>query len=301
MDIRQLRYFVAAAETGSLSRAARRSHVTQPTLSQQIARLEAQLGSSLFDRLGRGVALTAAGRALLPRAKRILAEVHGVETELKGDVEAGAGSFAVGAIPTMAPYLLPPALRTLAEEFPRCDVSVREDFTERLVEAIADNELDCAVMSLPVEHELLEMERIGTEELLVVVPSGSRLCRDGSCTIASLREQPTVVLHDVHCLGRQIEDFCQSKDVGRRIVCRSAQIGTVQSLVGLGFGVSLIPEMAAAVDGDGTREYHRLSRAAPERDIAVAWRKGRSRTVVARRFVELVREGLDGGRHRAEA
>jgi len=301
MELHQLRYFAAAAEAGSLTRAARRVHVSQPTLSQQIAKLEEELDTPLFDRLGRGVSLTAAGRALLPRARRILAEVQGVEAELSRDVEEGAGAFSVGAIPTMAPYVLPSALRGLSERFPRCEVTVREDFTERLVEALVDNELDCAVMSTPVDHPLIELEVVGSEQLLVATPATLPLCDGATCTIAMLRDQPTVVLRDVHCLGRQIQGFCGAHELARRIVCRTAQLSTVQSLVGLGFGVSLVPEMAAACDAATDRRYYRLDEDAPEREIAVAWRASRSRTLAARTFVELLREDLATGGHRYEA
>ena len=113
MEITQLRYFVATAEAGTISRAAERCGVAQPSLSQQIRKLEQTLGQRLFDRLGRGVALTDTGRALLPRARQILAAVHDAQTHLGDDVEQGAGRLVIGAIPTMAPYLLPPALKII--------------------------------------------------------------------------------------------------------------------------------------------------------------------------------------------
>src|SRR5690606_7005665 len=103
MELHQLRYFVAAAEAGSMSRAAERCRVAQPSLSQQIKKLERSVGAALFDRLGRGVALTEAGRALLPRARRILVEVRDAEANLRRDLDEGRGSVSIGAIPTMAP------------------------------------------------------------------------------------------------------------------------------------------------------------------------------------------------------
>ena len=142
MNLRQLGYFVAVAETGTMIRAAERCHVAQPSLSQQIKKLEASVGASLFDRLGRGVALTDTGRALLPRARRILAEVREAEAHLGTDVDSGVGSLAVGMIPTMAPYLLPHLLPRLRSEFPGCRITVREDLTEILADGVAHVELD---------------------------------------------------------------------------------------------------------------------------------------------------------------
>ena len=146
MELHQLRYFVAIAEAGSVSRAAERCFVAQPSLSQQLKKLEQSLGATLFDRLGRGIALTDAGRALLPRARRILAEVRTTEANLQQEALDGPGTLVVGAIPTVAPYLIPPALRSIRRAYPGCAVSVREDLTEQLVEALENNEIDCAIV-----------------------------------------------------------------------------------------------------------------------------------------------------------
>ncbi|MFW5653166.1 MAG: LysR family transcriptional regulator [Planctomycetota bacterium] len=182
MDLHQLRYFVAAAEAGSISRAAERSNVSQPSLSQQIRRLEDGLGVRLFDRLGRGIALTDAGRALLPRARHILAEVEEAADAVQTDPEAGRGRLSIGAIPTMAPFVLPSALASLRSQFPECEIEVREDLTEHLVEAVIDNAIDIAVMSTPVDHELIELDVIGREELLVVVAAREMEAHDSTST-----------------------------------------------------------------------------------------------------------------------
>src|SRR6266404_1872914 len=142
MELHQLRYFVAVAECGNVSRAADRCHIAQPSLSQQLRKLEENLGVKLFDRLGRGIAITDAGRALLPRARRVLAEVRETEANLKREADGCQGTLVVGAIPTMAPYLLPAALDRLRAAHPECQVNVREGLTETLVEALADNEID---------------------------------------------------------------------------------------------------------------------------------------------------------------
>src|ERR1700733_86870 len=158
MELHQLRYFVAAAECGNVSRAPERCHITQPSLSQQLKKLESLLGVALFDRVGRGIAITDAGRALLPRATQILAHVRDTEANLKREAAGSHGTLIVGAIPTMAPYLLPPALKKLRAAHPNCQISVREDLTEHLAEALANNELDCALLSTPLEDESLEIE-----------------------------------------------------------------------------------------------------------------------------------------------
>lgn len=301
MELHQLRYFVAAAEAGSMSRAAERCRVAQPSLSQQIKKLERSVGAALFDRLGRGVALTEAGRALLPRARRILAEVRDAEANLRRDLDEGRGSVSIGAIPTMAPYLLPGALDALRAEFPECDITIREDLTEHLAAALAENELDLALVSTPADHELIDLEVIGHEELVFAVGPDHPLGSAGELGIADLRGQPTVMLEEVHCLGKQIQWFCASRHVQPRVVCRTTQMATVFELVGRGLGVSAVPEMAAAAHRPGRCRFLRLKQNKPVRQIAVARRRDRSRPRLAARFAELVAENLRRGAHRLPA
>jgi LysR family hydrogen peroxide-inducible transcriptional activator len=291
MELHQLRYFVAVAETGGFVKAAQRCGVTQPSLSQQVRKLEDELGVTLFDRSSRGAVPTEAGRALLPRAQRILNEVRDTLTGVKEDVEAGRGPLSVGAIPTMAPYLMPAVLSRFVKEHPDCELTVREDLTDRLIEAVVDHELDAAIMSTPVDHPALDVEVIGREPLLVVAPADSPL--PARLKVEDLTDEPAVVLHEVHCLGQQIADFCSTARLRRRIVCRSTQLPTVLSLVGLGLGVSIVPEMAARDDSDGTRVYRPLQ-GRPEREIAIVRRADRSLSVLCKRFLELLGDELAG-------
>ncbi|MCC5824287.1 MAG: LysR family transcriptional regulator [Phycisphaerales bacterium] len=282
MELHQLRYFVAAAEAGSMTLAAKRCRVAQPSLSQQVRRLEETLGVALFDRLGRGVVLTDAGRALLPRARRILAEVHETTENLRIEVHGGAGRLSIGAIPTMAPYLLPPLLASLRAEFPACELLVREDLTGALVEAVVDHELDVAITSTPIDHKLVEVEVVGREELLVVTPEGHPLAGLPRLTPDDLRGQATVTLHEMHCLGEQIGAFCARAGVRPDIVCRTTQLATVLEMVRLGMGVSLVPSMAAATARDHGLACRPLDLDRPTREIAVTWRLGRTRPVIGR-------------------
>lgn len=293
MEFRQLRYFVAVAEAGTISRAAERCGIAQPSLSHQIMKLEDELGVQLLDRLGRGIALTDAGRALLPRARQILAQMLEVEANLRADLEIGRGRLAVGAIPTMAPYLVPALVAQLRREFPQCEIVVREDLTQNLVEAIADNELDLAIMSTPIDHELIDLQVVGREPLLVVAPTKHPLCAAGEITLADLRDQPAVTLHEMHCLGKQISEFCEAKRLASNVVCRMTQIDTLLEFVRLGLGLSIVPQMVAARDKHPGRRYLRFKRTAPTRDIALAWRVGRIRPRLARRFAELLTAQLD--------
>lgn len=293
MEIHQLRYFVACAEAGSMTLAAKRSHVSQPSLSQQIKKLEGTLRVTLFDRLGKGIGLTDAGRALLPRARRILAELDDTHDNLRAQVESGETALSIGAIPTIAPYLLPPVLARLRREFPKCVLRVREDLTVHMVEGVASGELDVAITSTPIEHDRIDVEVVGSEPLLVVTPSKHPLAGLSNITHADLREQATITLHEMHCLGEQIGAFCARTRLRPDVVCKTTQLSTVLELVRLGLGVSLIPAMAAACDDARSRVYVPFARQQPRREIALIWRSGRTRPRVARSLSQVVREALD--------
>ncbi|MGP1310390.1 MAG: LysR family transcriptional regulator [Phycisphaerales bacterium] len=294
MELHQLRYFVAAAELRSFSKAARACRVAQPSLSQQVKKLEDGLGTRLFDRMGRGAELTEAGRALLPRARRILAEVRDAEERLRDGMDEEAGALTIGAIPTMAPYVLPKVLKRLRRERPGCAVSVREDVTARLLESLADHEIDVALVSVPADHPLVDVEVIGKERLLVAMAKDAAP-KARSVPIESLRDAPAVVLHEMHCLSGQVEGFCAARGVSPRIVCRGAQLQTALGLVALGMGVSLVPEMCAKADASSARVYLPIAKDGPERAIALAWRKGRSRSSAATLAAGLIEDAVAGG------
>ncbi len=294
MELRQLRFFVAAAEAGTISRAAARCGVAQPSLSQQIINLEQRLGLTLFDRFGRGVVLTDAGRALLPRARRMLAEAQDIESRIRSELDDGRGRLAIGAIPTMAPYLLPELVASLRNDHPECEIIVREDLTQNLVDAVVDNQLDVAIMSSPVDHELVELEVIGREPLLVVAPATHPLCGSSHISLSDLRSQPTITLHEMHCLGRQIGEFCSARRLAGNVICRMTQIDTLLEFVRLRLGVSIVPAMAATTTRSRSADlrFLQFKREPPTREIALAWRSGRTRSRLARRFAESARMRL---------
>ncbi|MGI9517430.1 MAG: LysR family transcriptional regulator [Pirellulaceae bacterium] len=302
MELQQLRYFVAVAETGSFSRAAERCCVAQPSLSQQVKKLETELGCKLFDRLPRQVVMTESGTALLPRAVRILDDVESAVSDLATEVATGRGPLVVGVIPTMAPYLMPQLLKKFVKDFPECQLTIREDFTEHLLPALVHHELDLAILSTPINDPHLEVEVIGQEELLLVVrkdyPLHSRSKRQ--LAVSDLREQPAIVLHEMHCLGQQIDSFCTTNQVSRRIVCQSTQLNTVLRLVDIGLGVSLVPEMCARFDQSRARRYERFRKPPPTREIAVAWRRDRTLSHLSEQFVAQLRHEWDAGEYRYE-
>jgi LysR family hydrogen peroxide-inducible transcriptional activator len=285
MEMHQLRYFVAAARAGTFSRAAVRCHVAQPSLSQQIHKLESRLGQRLFHRLGRRVVLTDAGRALLDHAERIVSTAEEVERRLRSGEEIGGGRLAIGVIPTVAPYLLPRPLQAFARRWPDSELVVREDVTANLVQALADGELDFAIAAAPIADNRLTTEVLGSEPLLAALPPRHPLARRPRLTIQQLAQERFILLNEVHCLGDQILSFCRINECQPFIACRSAQIGTVQALIALNQGVSLLPEMARRADRSGAVVYRRLAPEEPRRTLAVFRHRHRVATSPADRFL----------------
>jgi LysR family hydrogen peroxide-inducible transcriptional activator len=289
MEIYQLRYFVAVAETGSFSRAAERCHVTQPSLSQQIMKLEQEIGQRLFDRAGRKVLLTDAGRFLLEHAQAILTTADNAARQLRCEQGDGVGRLAIGVIPTIAPYLLPKAVEAFTTAFPKVELMIQEDYTQRLVNALCEGDLDVAIAALPIRHDQLAAEELGLDPLLLVLPRKHPLVRRRGVGLKDIQEERFVVINDVHCLGEHVMSFCRQHEFQPNVVCRSAQVSTVQELVGLGQGISLLPAMARDADSGSDRVYRELSGDQPVRTIVAVRHRHRYQTPYAKEFVETVR------------
>jgi LysR family hydrogen peroxide-inducible transcriptional activator len=290
MEMHQLRYFAAVARTGSFSRAAECCHVSQPSLSQQIQKLERGLGQRLFDRLGRRAALTDAGRLLLDRALAILATAEDAERRLRDADDREGGSLSVGAIPTIAPYLLPAALGRFLRQHPRAELTIHEDVTRQLVTAVVAGDVDLAVIALPIDDDRVQAEALFTEPLLLTVPRTHRLARRRRLTVDDFAAERFILLNEMHCLGDQVLSFCNAHGCQPQIACRSAQITTVQSLIALNQGVSLLPAMAHRADRDKRRVYRPLTGDVPRRTIGVIWRRHRYHSPTAERFLVRLRE-----------
>jgi LysR family hydrogen peroxide-inducible transcriptional activator len=291
LELHQLRYFVAVAETGSFTRAAEREGVTQPTLSEQILRLESKrhgVGQRLFDRLGRKVVLTEAGQRLLQYAHQILAAVQEAERTLQDCGEQS--QLRVGAIPTIAPFVLPSVLARFRQQHPLVQVQLLEDVTERLVAALRNGELDVGVMALPLRDDHLHVERLWSEPLVAALPAQHRLISREALRWADLKDEPFILLDDVHCLGDQVLSLCRQGGVEPKVVCRGEQIVTLLALVAAGQGVTIVPEMAAASNWGQGCVFRSLVRPVPHRTLCAVWHKHRYRPAVLRHFIALLRK-----------
>ncbi len=288
MELHQLRYVLAVAEAGNFTRAAERSFVAQPSLSQQILKLEEELGHKLFHRLGRKAVLTEAGHAFLERAKRILAEVDDAAKELRDNPTLGR-KIVVGAIPTLAPYLLSQLIDRCRTQLPHLEIHTQEGFRTNLVEGVIAGDLDLALLSLPVADHRLSIEPLFTEPLLLVVSKSHRLAGQKIVTAEDLATENFVLLGDSSTLTAQIQRFCGDHDFEPRIVHRCAQIATVKALVGLGVGISILPQVTRSHEDRRTLVYRALSGRAPLREIAVVRHLQRYQSRGAEQFLAVLR------------
>jgi LysR family hydrogen peroxide-inducible transcriptional activator len=289
MELHQLRYFVAVAQAGNFSRAAERCHVSQPSLSQQIQKLERQFKQPLFHRLGRKAVLTDAGRLLLDRAMSILASVDDAERRLRAGDDASSGRLAIGAIPTIAPYVLPPTLKAFTRHCPEAELIVREETTANLVPAVVEGELDLALVALPLAEPHLEEEPLRTEPLLLAMPANHPLRDRKRVTVRDLADERFILLGEMHCLADQVLNFCRAHECQPFIACKSAQINTIQQLIALGQGVSLLPEVAAKFDATGQIIYRQLAGDQPQRTLGVVWHRHYFHSPLATNFLAELR------------
>ena len=288
MELHQLRYFCAVADTGSFSRAAEQSHVSQPSLSQQILKLESELGARLFDRLGRSVRLTDLGKTLLPRARAVLRELEAAKGEVIERKDFIGGSVNVGVIPTIAPYFLPPVLSSYTREFPQVRLTVLEEITPILLERLRSGTIDVAILALPVRGHEFETFRLLTEPLFAALSKDHPLARRRALFLRDLRKEPFLLLRDGHCFRDTVVGACDRARMNPQIIFESGQFSSLLSLVGTGMGVSVVPEMAAK-ENPACR-YIRIADDDATRTIGAVVLRGRSLNRATRSLLALIRQ-----------
>jgi LysR family hydrogen peroxide-inducible transcriptional activator len=246
MELQQLRYFCAIADTGSFTRAARQTHVSQPSLSQQIRKLEDELGVRLIDRLGRNVQLTELGRSFLPRARAVLRDLEAARSDVVERKASISGPIAVGVIPTIAPYFLPPILAAFTRKYPEARVTVVEETTPLLLEKLRAGAMDVAIAALPLQARSHEFQSypLKIEKLFAVLPKQHTLAKRRTVSLGELQDDSFVLLRDGHCFRETAFAACKRARVNPKIVFESGQFSSILSMVSAGLGVSIVPAMA---------------------------------------------------------
>ncbi len=298
MNLRDLGYLVALAETRHFGRAAERAHISQPTLSAQIKKLEDQLGVQLVERQPRNVTLTDVGERVVARARRILREAEDITELARESRDPLAGSLRVAFIPTLGPYLLPLVTPRLRKQLPRLQLLLYEYQTGPLLEKLRAGELDLGMLALGVDVSGLEVEALHDEAFTLAVPATHRLAKKTSVRPEDLTGETLLLLEDGHCLRDQALDVCSRIDVREAEDFRGTSLETLRQMVIAGLGVTLLPELAtqgpfAAARNIAIRPF---AKPAPRRTLGAVWRKSSTRGPAIKAVCAALREVLDGRR-----
>jgi LysR family transcriptional regulator, transcription activator of glutamate synthase operon len=301
MDLRQLRYLVALAEERNFTRAAEREHIAQPALSQQIRRLEDELGLPLVERTTRRVTITHAGRLLVARARRILAEVDAAQAELLGVRGLEAGHVTVGTMHTMGPVDVSLVLAIFHQRHPAIELTVREASSEELAEMLRDDELDLAFLSVTerVESHELGLHQLVSEELVVLLPIGHRLAGRRKLRMAELQGEEFISYREGARLRELLVSAGHAAGFEPQIKLESNESERIRRLVARGMGVAILPRSDAVAPG---AEVAVVTLIDPplSRDITLAWRQGRRHPPAVTEFLALARATFSGESRQAD-
>ncbi len=292
--LRQLRFLAALSDTTSFSRAAEACHVSQPTLSAAIGELEALLGVKLAERGARGARLTNAGRAAVERARAILADAEDFVASVRAAGELLSGPFHLGAIPTIAPYVLPQTVSALKRAHPHLKLYLREDQTRRLIDALRLRTLDAALIALPWDAGGVESLSLADDVFLVAAPTGHRLADRPDLRPDDLIGEDLLLLEDGHCLRDHALTVCAGGNRHRGAEVAATSLNTLVNMVAGGLGVSLLPGIAVANGLHIGPDVALRPFAEPVvgRSIGIAWRTGSVREEEARLIGETARSVL---------
>jgi len=293
MTLKQLRYFEALTRHGHFGRAAEACAISQPALSVQIKELEETLGVVLFERSARQVRLTGFGQDFAERVRDILRSVDELGDMARLAKDRMVGRLRIGVIPTVAPYLLPTLIHRLNAAHGGLDVHVRETLTQRLISDLLDGRLDTAIVALPVSEPGLSEVALFDEKFVLV-----RCATDADKPVPSpegLREMKLLLLEEGHCFRDQAVSFCNFRPALPRDGLDGSSLSTLVQMVGAGIGVTIIPEMAVAVE---TRSAPvSLARFTeeeePGRTIGMVWRKTSPLAPQLQEIAEVVREAAE--------
>ncbi len=272
LTLKQLRYFGALARHGHFGRAADASAISQPALSMQIKELETLLGVALVERGARQVRLTSFGEELVLRVRDILRSVDELEDMARASPDRLVGRLRIGVIPTIAPYLLPTIIGNLTHSHAGLDIHVRETTTPKLIQELTEGRLDTAIVALPVSEPSFAEVALFAEDFVLVRPSGD--AGQPVPTVETLREMRLLLLEEGHCFRDQALSFCKIHSALPRELLDASSLSTLVQMVSAGIGVTLIPEMAVAVETRSAAvSLARFNSPPPSRSIGMIWRK----------------------------
>ena len=292
MNLRDLGYLIALADLRHFGRAAEACHVSQPTLSTQIRKLEEELGVALVERAPRQVMLTPVGVDIVERARRVLADVEQMRETARRTTDPEAGSVRMGIFPTLGPYLLPHVVPKIRTRFPRLELLLVEDKTEVLLNMLRAGRLDAAILALPLHEDWLETEFLFEEPFMLAVPSNHPLASHRDLQLSELIDQHLLLLEDGHCLRDQALEVCTLAGAGEKEGFRATSLETLRQMVAAGVGITLLPMLAVKPPVPHSQSIQLLSfkDPPPTRRLAMVWRRSSAMGAFLRQLAALLRD-----------
>ena len=296
LTLKQLRYFEALALHGHFGRAAETCAISQPALSMQIKELEETVGTALFERSAREVRLTNFGEAFALRARGILRSVEELTDLARASQDRLVGRLRIGVIPTVAPYLLPTILGQLSQTNAGLDIHVRETLTPKLLQMMAEGRLDTAIVALPVSEPSLTEVALFSETFVLVRPSAD--AGKPAPDREKLSEMRLLLLEEGHCFRDQALSFCNAQSAVPRELLDGSSLTTLVQMVSAGIGITLIPEMALAVETKSASvSVVRFASPQPSRTIGMIWRKTSPLATQLMQIADVVRQSAEALRN----
>ena len=271
MNLRDLQYLVAVADQQHFGKAAQHCHVSQPTLSMQLKKLEEYLGVQLFERTNKQVMITPAGEEIAERARKVLQGAQEIREIAKTSQDPLAGEFRLGAFPTLAPYFLPQVAPAIARKLPKLKLLLVEEKTEQLLDKLKAGTLDAALVALPVEEEGFGSTPLFDDPFLLAVPLSHPLAKHKHVNQSDLRGEQLLLLEEGHCLRNQALEVCSLIGTSEQQDFRATSLETLRQMVVTGVGITLIPKLAMKKN-DGIA-YVPFAKLGVSRTIGLVWRK----------------------------
>ncbi|HPU39280.1 MAG TPA: LysR substrate-binding domain-containing protein [Microthrixaceae bacterium] len=297
MNLRELEYLVALADHRHFGRAAEACFVSQPTLSTQLKKLEQELGVTLVERNRNGAILTAAGEAVVERARVVLRQTDEIRGIARHAADPSGASIRLGLFPTLGPYLLPHVVAHIRERFPRLELLLVEEKTEVVLQRLSDGALDAGILALPIHDDRLHVEPLFREDFLLAVPANHPLAAlDEPVDPSVLAGEQVLLLEEGHCLRDQALSVCSVSGAAERRGFRATSLETLRQMVAAGVGVTLLPELSVQppVPASPDIKLLRFSDPVPSREIAMLWRRSSTYTDLLTNLADVFRALPDG-------
>jgi len=275
MNLRAMHYLVTLADVRHFSRAAELCHVSQPTLSTQIRKLEEELNVQLVERSPRRVMLTEVGREIVERARVLLAEANTIKSIARRSHDPHSGTLRLGIFPTLAPYFLPHVVPEVRRRFPRLTLRLSEEKTEDVISMLTQGCLDAGLLALPVDVEQLTTQALFEEPFVLAVPESHLLASKPLISMRDLEQEELLLLEDGHCLREHALEVCQLAGAHEKLDFHATSMETLRQMVAAGTGITLMPVLAVKPPVAHTENLviRPFAEPVPRRTIALVWRK----------------------------